>query len=63
VVCKNYKELQKLEKGAEQKRNRWKESVLTKELVRQLIEEYVKHGRTITKVAPPEPYSPKTTCF
>jgi hypothetical protein len=60
VVCKNYKELQKLEKGAEQKKQRWKESVLTTELARQLIKEYVENGHTITKVAPPEPYSPKT---
>jgi hypothetical protein len=56
-----FKELERLEKGAEKHKKRFKEAHYTEEIQAVQIQEYIQHGKTLTKVTPPELYKAKPT--
>jgi tRNA G37 N-methylase TrmD len=60
-ICNTYEELERLEKGAEKHKARFREKNLPLEVQQKLVREYIEFGRLITKIATPDPYKPKAT--
>jgi hypothetical protein len=59
--CNTYDELQRLEKGAEKHKARFREKNLPLEVQQLLVNEHIEFGKLLTKIEPPEPYKPKAT--